>query len=196
MLKISQVHVTYLKNGSRRYLIEMSHSGLNQHKIIKGEYEHVVQQKARIEAQKWTERWEKHEATEADRRARMADLGRKEGRKDEATARTQEAGVILASLEGLLHATLEIDDTVDWSTLEDHDAYPQSRPIEPGTPDGVALKQKPEPPNPDSTIYAAKLGILDKLIRSKGEKKQAEAVAKLAAAEASTPAKKLTEATV
>ena len=62
MLEISSLQTTYLKKGSRRHLIEISHGGLKKHQLIKGEFPEIVQQKARLKPEEWNGRWEKLKA--------------------------------------------------------------------------------------------------------------------------------------
>lgn len=165
MLEIGEVQVTYLKNGSARYLIEMAHRGLKKHRVIKGEHRDIVRQKARLEAEKWQATWEKQQARQAARQ-------HKEDATEEAADRTTEAQELLHALEGVLHATLSVDDTVNWSDLEDHSDFPESPPIEPGRPGGPQLHPEPPAPDPSSKAYTPQIGLLDKLLKTRGEEKR------------------------
>jgi len=182
MLEVGELQVRYLKNGSPRYQLEMAHDGLKRHKVIKGEDQHVVLQKARLEEERWAQAWEKQRARDAAKREREATRRRQAELKDEALDRTREAQEALDSLGRLLHATLEIDDTIDWSSLEDHSDFPEPAPTEPGQPGGRVLREMPTAPDPNASAYNPQLGLLDRLLKSRGERKRTEARAKLAAA--------------
>ncbi len=176
MLEMSDMRTTYLKNGSARYAIELTHRGLKKHQIIKGEYPRVVQQKARLKAAEWAERWTKVEEADAHKRAREKDRRRKEDLRAEAAERAEEAQAVLASVEGILLATLDVDDTIDWASLEDHSAYPELRPKRPAPLEAPTPCQ--QPPKPYLNSFQPKLALFDKLIRSRGENKRAEAKAR------------------
>jgi restriction system protein len=179
VLQVSQLQTTYLRNGSKRYVMELTHTGLKKHQLIKGEHEHVVRQKARLKSEEWRERWEARQAKESVRHTRAADRRRKEQMKEEAADRTSEAVAVVDAIEGILHATLGVDDTIDWSALEDRSSFPEPRPISPGDPGGMSLRSVPAGPSPISPKYDPQLGLIDKLLRSRGDKKREAAVKRL-----------------
>jgi restriction system protein len=137
-----------------------------------------VIQKARLKGEEWSARWTQVQAKEAQRRDRQATLDKKEACKAEAAERTSDATDNLRALEGLLHATLSVDDTVDWRELEDHRSYDIPAPTEPGTPGGPSLSRNPEEPARSSPAFRADINLLDKLFRSRGDRKRAQATAK------------------
>ena len=110
------------------YEIEVQHDGLNKYRHIRGSDPHVVEQKAEAQARVWDEMWEKRQAAEHKKRQREANAQEKEQKKRLAIEKTREAQEDIDQLHRILLHTLNIDDTVDWDSLLDTSAFPESRP--------------------------------------------------------------------
>lgn len=184
--KIGQLQREYRSRGGSAFSIELSHSGLHKHRIIKGTDSDVVLAKARIQAADWNQQWvtRVRKQTEADAKAERArrTAEDKEARrqyieeaKEDAANRTSEAKALLDSLSRTLAATLSHDDTIDFEELKDRSPFPQPRPESPKTPPAPTPAEVPPAPRRESSAYQPELGFLDRLISSRRAAKEAEA---------------------
>jgi len=155
------------------YFIEVEHTGLGKHRIITGRDAMIVEMKARVQLGEWERQYQTqcakvaHQAKQKfDRTQRLADLAQKQEEADERTAEAQKA---LAEVTGLLDATLRVDDAVNWESLKNRAPFPEREPPPP------IYEQYPPAPAPDAPIYQPKLGVFDKLVKSREESKWAEA---------------------
>lgn len=140
-----------------KYVLEMSHEGLNEHKILSAPDIDILQNKAQTQADKWEEKWEILE----HKRQRQET---KEATAEEATARTKEAINALNTIENLLIHTLSINDTVDWQQLKRNNEFSLKLPNKP-----LKSKDINYPPCPDKPIQV--FTLFEKLFKSKKEKK-------------------------
>ncbi len=134
------------------YEIEISHPGLNTYRHIRGSDKWVVEQKAEAQLAKWDEQWAKKQAADKKRREREKAAAHKEARKDKAIEQTRNAQGELDCAMGLLNATLDVDDAIDWSSLLRDASFSEARPSKP--------KSESEPQPPTAEDYAPKLGLL------------------------------------
>lgn len=174
MSKCGRITRIHTKSGLERFVIEIAHDELNKYKVIKGDVEDVVKQKAAVEMAHWDEMWEKQlekqkKDLEREQKARAIEDKKKaiEDKKKIAEEKTKQAKAELARLEGILEYTLDIDDTVDWERLKVKTDYPVPQPEKPQVPPKPqAPNILPEPKRTDQT-YQPKLSIFDRLIPSK-----------------------------
>ncbi|PTX53969.1 restriction system protein [Melghirimyces profundicolus] len=95
------------------YYLTLSNDYLGKVKEIKGASPYEVDLKATEQLRKW------HEQEMREReRERIQDL------KEQAAFDTERAQKRLSEYQNILNATLDVDDRLDWSSLEKHDAYP------------------------------------------------------------------------
>ncbi|MFH1891559.1 MAG: restriction endonuclease, partial [Candidatus Zixiibacteriota bacterium] len=160
--------------GSRilKYSIEMHHKGLNEHKLISAPEIDILQNKADLQASKWNDKWEKLETKRLAKEEKEANL-------EEADRRANEVSEAIQRVETLLLHTLSVDDTVDWESIKKHNDFEEPKPKE-----TTKERYRKIPPQPDKTSseFAPKFSVLDKLIRSRKERKISESEAKFESA--------------
>jgi restriction system protein len=142
-----------------KYTLEMYHKGLKEHKLISAPELDILENKANLQAQKWTDKWER---IELKRRINSE----KEANIEEANSRTEAAIKSLTEIDNLLTHTLSIDDRVDWERLKKKEKYPEKSPAKP------TQKRKNEyPPKPEkqSAEFTPVLTFFEKLFKSKKE---------------------------
>ena len=139
-----------------KYRVEIAHTGLNEHKVVSAPDTDILANKANLQLQKWTS---KFEVLEAKRRA-AAD---KAANLEEAQERTSQARKALETIDNLLVHTLSIDDTVNWDSLKKTKTFKAAKPSKPPKP-----KDKPYPHEPIPGI--PRLSFFDKLIKQWGNR--------------------------
>jgi restriction system protein len=180
------------------YQIELEHRGLHKHRLIKSSDPRVLEAKAAAQVNEWIAQWAKREekvkqerakarwraATARDREAKRQYI---DDSKAEAARLTGEAQALLETVRTTLAATLDRDDTISWSALEKAVPFetrrPQTRPrpAEPTarpSPVAPAPAQIPAPPNRSAPEFQPRLGLLDRLLRSRRETREREAQAR------------------
>lgn len=168
--RLGQLSVKYSVRGLPTYHLELWHDGLKKHRLIRGESESIVKQKAALQVEEWEERWTVVEARKRDRLQKTAGKRQQEERKSLAAEQTTEAQQELDRLFSLLKATLTVDDTIDWESLKDKTPYPEEKPRLPHIP----LPPLPHEPNTFDSKYIPSLGILDRLFPSRKKRVLAE----------------------
>lgn len=168
--RLGQLSVKYSARGLPTYNLELWHDGLKKHRLIRGESESIVKQKAALQVEEWEERWMVVEARKRDRSQKAAGKRQQEERKTLAAEQTTEAQEELERLSLLLKATLIVDDTIDWERLKDKAPYPEKNPLLPHIP----LPPLPREPNTFDSKYIPALSILDRLISSRKARVLAE----------------------
>jgi restriction system protein len=153
----------------------MWHDGLSKHRVIKGESDYIVRQKAIMQAAEWDERWSVVSQKTAERQAKEDGKRYQDSRKEDAAAATTTALEEQTALQALLEATLEIDDRVDWEQLKSKAEFPQRRPKQPPTPAAPQEPRLPRRPMPEDSTYQPALGILDRVFAKRKAAKHAEA---------------------
>lgn len=155
--------------------IEVWHTGLNEHRLLRAPDSDVLQNKFNAQVAAWAEKWarvnSKHQA------AQMRASG-----KEQAETATSEAQDALAEANDLLLASLRVNDAVDWRTLEDHSkysgfdgsVYSRITFARDGKPKGIRPLPLPEAPDPAHPKYQPKLGFLDKIFAARKVAKMAE----------------------
>ncbi|MDD5451153.1 MAG: restriction endonuclease [Desulfovibrionales bacterium] len=161
-IQVGQAQAYENVSGTRilKYTVEMFHRGLNEHKIVSAPEIDMLENKANLQAQKWTEKWELLES-----KRRISE--EKEANIEEANSRTEEVLAALKSVENLLLHTLSINDTVDWETLKKKEGYPKKMPSKPTK---ASYKEYPSEPSKKSPQFT----FFEKLFRSKKESKLKE----------------------
>lgn len=168
--RLGQLSVKYSVRGLPNYHLELWHDGLKKHRLIRGESESIVNQKAALQVEEWEERWTVVEVRKRDRSEKAAGKRQQEERKTLAAEQTTEAQEELDRLSSLLKATLTVDDTIDWESLKNKTPYPEKKPILQRIP----LPPLPGEPNILDSKYVPSLSILDKLFSSRKKRILAE----------------------
>lgn len=148
------------------YQIEITHSGLNKYRHIRGTDKYIVEQKARAQKDIWDEMWEKKCAAEEKKRKKGKLLQDRESKKQNAIERTTEAIEVVESLQKTLYITLDIDDTIDWENLKDKSEFNIPKPTKP------KLKKIPREPFKTDPQFIPSINIFDKIFSSRKEKKK------------------------
>jgi len=162
-IQIGKVQAYWNVSGTRilKYTLEMYHKGLNEHKLISAPGVDILENKAKLQVQKWTEKWDIIES-----RRRITE--KKEANLEEANARTKQATEALKQIDDLLVHTLSMDDTVDWESLKKKDEYSEESPAKPTKKD---KKEYPPQPEKSSVEFTPEFTFFEKLFKSKKERK-------------------------
>lgn len=158
-LKIGTANAYWNSNGTRilKYVLEMSHSGLNEHKVLSASDIELLRNKVQTQADRWEEKWNTQEYKRQIQE-------HKEASTEEAELRTRNALNALDAIENLLAHTLSVDDTVDWRQLKRNDKFSLKTPIKPVREKDVNFPPLPDKPIPVFTFF-------EKLFKSKKQKK-------------------------
>jgi len=134
----------YTRQGDLVFVLDIEHTGLGVTKVLKDKDMFNVYQKTLDQFDKWALQWDSKERT--------------------ATAQYE-----LGLLNNILHHTLDIDHTFDWSSLEDKSEFQEKNPMD-NLEDILAkitLPRKPvyheEPDRPNQLDYQPKVSLFDKL---------------------------------
>jgi len=153
-----------------KYIAEVTHSGLYDHKILTSDDRSILQNKVNSHVAKLEERWEKlvH---------KQNIIKTKEELQKEAEYRTQEAITNLKQIDSLLTHTLEIDDTVDWETLKDKSRFKVPNP-EKELNELLASVEKPKEQalrtyskEPNVNYFEPQFSFFDNIFKSKKAEK-------------------------
>jgi len=167
LVKMGETQTHWNVSGSRilKYSIEIYHEGLKEHKLISAPECDMLENKVNLQIQKWVEKW-----YNLERKRKIAE--KKEANKEEAKIRTEEAEKKLEDIDNLLIHTLDIDDTVDWDMLKKRDEFPETRPN----------RKYLSRPRRYSKEYTPNFTFLEKIFKSKKERKIQEYEKKYSAA--------------
>lgn len=168
LIQVGKAKANYNVAGTRilKYSVEMYHKGLKEHKVISAPDPDILQNKAEMQLTKWMEKWEVLEA-------RRKTMEEKEANMEEAEKRTREAQKALNQIENSLIHTLSVDDTVDWESLKKEEKFKDNIPIK---PEKIKHLEVPAKPDKNSAEFTPKFTIIDKLFKSRKEKKIIECV--------------------
>ncbi|MFA6808315.1 MAG: restriction endonuclease [Eubacteriales bacterium] len=147
-----------------RYNQEIWHDGLKEHKVISTPDEHILENKVRVQVEKWTQKWN------ADCEKKLLEDKRRASAK-EATYKTKEAEKKIAEAENILLATLNVNYTVDWEILKNKDEFKEPYPPNPATPKYDIF---PVAPDKNTPKFQPKISFITKICKSLKEKAIAE----------------------
>jgi restriction system protein len=155
---------------------QILHKGLNAYRLIKGQTQEEVEQKAASQLAIWDERWKRRVLSEQARETRQRRLAEQSygvsqtaAAKALALERTYELEEEREALEQTLLSALDRDPSLDWEKRKDVSQFDSSKPIFPFA--------KQLPPGPDRaeprftpTVIQPKLSLLDKIIPSRRDR--------------------------
>lgn len=153
-----------------KYFAEVTHKGLNDHKILTSDDWNILQNKINTHIAKLEERWDKIVLKKNIVRT-------KDELQKEAENRTQEAISSLKQIDNLLLHTLHIDDTVDWETLKDRSNFKVPNPNKELTKLLMSVTKPIEPilvtysEEPSKINFSPKFSFFDNIITSKKTEK-------------------------
>lgn len=169
--RVGKMDVSYSARGIPSYSVEIWHDGLKKHRLVKGAEKEVVLRKVELQLSEWEDKWRIVEAKERDRSNRENQKHQQEENKAIAARRTSDAVMELEALGGLLKATLDVNDAVNWDDLKDTSSFPEPSPQKPSLPSKPKAPEKPSEPTPTEDRYKPKFGLLDWLIPSRKAEK-------------------------
>jgi len=146
-------------NHSRilKYSVNMYHEGLNEHQSISASEIDILEDKVKLQVEKWNKKWEKLKIDQ-----------KKEAVKEEAIARSREAQKAIERVENLLLYALSVDNTVDWECLKRRDEFKEPKPPK---PQKEQYKKIPPKPNKESSQFIPTFSFFEKIVRSKKKRK-------------------------
>jgi restriction system protein len=168
------------------YQLELIHTGLNKHRLLRGPDRGVLQSKARLQALEWDQQWQARRARDSATlvraraaRDRQAQKEYVDLRKQEAAELSVEAKAALNQLRGTLAHTLDHDDAIQWRALKTADPFIESKPRPRPVPGRPAPTPVPNLPSASAPEFQPQLGVLDYIIPSRKAARVAEATARL-----------------
>lgn len=166
LLHIGDAEEHYNVAGTRvlKYTQEMSHKGLNEHKLISAPELTMLRNKVKIQADKWAEKWDTIES-------KRKQIAQKQANAEEALNQTQAAEEAVEQIENLLFHTLSIDDTIDWESLKWKEPFPDKKPPKPAKQNYETIPRKPEKTD---EIFLTKFTFFEKIFKGLKNKKIAE----------------------
>jgi restriction system protein len=160
----------YTRSYDVRYVAEIRHLGLGTYRILKDKDNWILSNKVDAQFTKWDEQWSR---IVNKNKAQAA----KEANQNIAEERTNDAQDKIEEIENILLHTLDIDDAVNWESLKDKKKFKVPNPKtqldkEIGR---IQIPQKPVhktmPTEPEKRDFQPQLSFVDRLIKSKGQKK-------------------------
>jgi restriction system protein len=159
--------------------VELWHDGLKEHALLRATDPDVLQNKAQAKVDAWETKWERVSEAMRVQSQRKASKAQVEKGKNDADARTAEAAAALEAVRLILDATLDHNDAVNWTKLEDRrkfiyageSEFPNVEFNEVGLPLGPRVLQHPQSPVAAVPIPPPVLGFLDRLFKSRRERK-------------------------
>lgn len=171
---------------------EISHKGLNKHKVIQGKDPELVAIKVAQQEEAWAEEYRRkvaadeerehqRQAIEEERQAKLAARehakaakeAAREALRQDAKERTEAAQAALAAVAAVLSDALSEKHVIAWESLKDHSVFDEPEPVCSSLPPPTRPTPPPPPPEPDlppeprfreAKIEQVKLGLMDKLI--------------------------------
>jgi restriction system protein len=139
-VRVGDVEVQRSVSGSRilKYFLELSHSGLKEHKIISAPEEEMLIRKKEIQIAKWEDKW-----------AKLCEQQKRHADAQEAERLTREAEKQIEYIGNILNHTLNINDAIDWGSLKVHDEFSEARPESPKKFSQKKYPPKEYPPKPE-----------------------------------------------
>ena len=185
LVEMGKAQTHWNVNGTKvlKYTVEIYHKGLNEHKNLSAPEFEMLQNKANLQQEKWTEKWSKLQLKKIKVQVKELNL---EGAK----TRSEEAQQELQGIDNLLLHTIDIDDTIDWNSLKSKKNFNaihpkntlQTRINKLEKPIKKPPKSKPRKPLANDGIFAPNLSLVDKLLSSRRKTKEKAAEEKFSAA--------------
>ena len=148
-IQVGQAQDYWNVSGTRvlKYTVEMFHKGLNEHKLLSAPELDMLQNKANLQAQKWTEKWNLIEIRRRTNEQKEANVG-------EAASKTEAAIEALTQIDNLLLHTLSVNDAVDWEKLKKKGKYSEKEPEKPVMKKYREYPSAPKKESPSFTFLA------------------------------------------
>lgn len=174
--RMAEIVTTYSARGLPSFRLELWHDELHKHRVINGRDMDTMLRKAEQQAAQWNEQWTTtHLRTSARQRTE-----KNKGLAAQLTAATAAEQV---GLRDLLRSSLERNPRLDWRSMQNHSAFPQSQPAAPivtsFTPQNISQRR----PEREDLTYQPNYGLLDWLMPSRRLSKQQACADRFAADE-------------
>lgn len=165
--------------GAISYEIELSHSELHKHRVIRGSDPLFVLRKAEMQLEDWAEQWERKRIAQTRSQQAQAQYTLREQKrrfhedqKHFAAERTEEARQVIENLGNTLRHALSRNDAIDWEQLKDHSPFPKLPPSLPAPPKRPVPARVPREPVRTDLRYQVQLSLVDKLLASRRARKE------------------------
>lgn len=139
-----------------KYQQEIWHDGLKEHKVITAPDKDILDNKVRVQFDKWVEKWDVLCEKKSIENMKKASA-------DEAINKTKEAEIRLSEVENILLSTLDVDDAVDWEVLKNKDDFKAPYPVKPTDPKFSVLPIVPKKSAPE---FQPKLNFFSNIFKS------------------------------
>jgi restriction system protein len=157
----AQAHFSANRSRILKFSMEVSHSGLNEHKLVTAPEIQMLKTKVALQLAKWEEKWTAVDARQRAQQKRATDA-------KEAERLTADAQHRLQDLETILAATLGVNDAIDWDSLKSKAKFDGPKPSKPTAPVMQGILPKPEKSWPQ---FTAKYNLFEKLFKRLKERK-------------------------
>lgn len=171
-VRVGQLEVSYSARGIPTYKLDLWHDGLKKHRLIRGDSQSIIELKAQLQIDEWEERWAQVDMRNRQRDERDRGKRQQDERKSEAADRTEDARLELESLSGLLKASLDVDDRINWEELKERDPFPETRPVMGKLPEEPDSGLLPKEPTRKDAKYNPPHGILEMIFSSRRRRLQ------------------------
>src|ERR1039458_5172630 len=114
-----------------RYQIEVRHQGLKKYRMIRGNDEYVLKQKAQAQLDAWNGQWRQkaeRQNKEIEKQKRLSD---KQSKLEEAANKTEQAIQAIEDIQFLLKNSLKRAEIFNWEKLRNNDPFPEPFPTPP-----------------------------------------------------------------
>lgn len=146
--------------------VRVQHEGLNAYKVVRGTTEAEAQLRARLQIAAWNERWSKRQSAEKARLAKLQMSWDLNTNRHAARARTVELEGQISALGIILKGGIQ-QQPFKWEGLKDNTQFTLPYPKEPEAPS--------KPNEPDASLYAPQLTLIDRIFGGLRAKKEREA---------------------
>ncbi len=162
---------------AKRYQKEISHFGLNKHRLITGTDQFMVERKAKLQLAEWDATWarqqdalmkrdQENKARQLKQQTRSQQEMEKQAHLESANQATDDAKAAIEKIENLLAAALRVTHRIDWDYLQDHSKFSIPKPVPPVVERAPTLQDD---------AYKPKLGFIGVLFGSRAQEIRAKA---------------------
>jgi restriction system protein len=161
----------YTRSYDVRYVAEIEHLGLGTIRVIKNMSSYILDVMVNEQFSKWDEQWEKKVQKDKQQSHKETSL-------NIAEERSSEAKFLQEQIENILTDSLKINNVIDWEILKDKQRYKIPNPIKELNAELSKIKKpfppvfKPQPDEPQRDNFVIKLKLIDKLSKTRVQKKK------------------------
>jgi len=147
------------------YQIELKHDGLNKYKVVKGETEYEAQQKANAQKRQWDEMYSKKIEREQKEEEKIKQQEFIESEIKKAEDETEAAKIKMIDIRDYLKDSLK-KKPIDFDILKSKAKFTEDEPVKKLPYGEIEIESRPVSGN-----FTPKIGLLDKIIKSRIIKK-------------------------